>query len=68
MNKLKKYIKHILLGIALFLLVLLLMTLWGEIDVGGHFDWDTVTAQLTQFGLFLGLYRIVDLLEKQKEE
>ncbi|MBQ9082630.1 MAG: hypothetical protein IJY28_03920 [Clostridia bacterium] len=68
MNRLKKCVKHVLLGIALYLLVMLLLTLWGEIDGGVHFDWDAVTAQLTQFGLFLGLYRIVDLLEDENEE
>ena len=67
MGKLKKYVKHVLLGIALYLLVVFLMTLWGEIDGGVHFDWEAVTAQLVQFGLFLGLYRIVDLLEDNKE-
>jgi hypothetical protein len=67
-NQLKKHIKHILLGIVLFLLAVLLLTVWGEIDVGGHFDWEAVTTQLIRFGLFLGLYRIVDLLEDQKEE
>jgi hypothetical protein len=50
------------------LLTALLLTVWGEIDVGGHFDWEAVTTQLIRFGLFLGLYRIVDLLEDQKEE
>ena len=68
MSKLKRHIKHLLFGIALWMLVVLLMTVWGEIDGGGHFDWDTVTVQLTQFGLFLGLYRIVDLMEDTKEE
>ncbi len=67
MRKLKKYVKHVLLGIALYLLMVFLMTLWGEIDGGVHFDWGAVTASLVQFGLFLGLYRIVDLLEDQEK-
>lgn len=64
MKHLKKHIKTILLGIAVFFLVLLLMTVWGEIDGGvGGWDWDTISVQLAGCGLFLGLYRIVDLLE-----
>lgn len=63
----KKWIAKFMLLIAAVFFFDLLGQIWGAIDVG-YWHMEDALAALASSGLFLGLYRIIDLLEQHNPD